>query len=329
MNVQFQIGSAYATTSGTFLVLGRTPKTIQLQYPNGSVCTKTLRSFKADDVEFFYANNGAHTGVVTAIDMMPLDTFKSISNPPFDMPTSNTPTPVLPRIGETVTHIDQCITGKVVHIEGSKVTIEESDGTRLIYRCTDLATTPQPLTYKRGPLTSVWLVYSGPKMVCYISKDADLRAYFAYVDSDSDCICGGETFKECKESLNRLVSLLQSRTIEDMFSLHGPGSSQEAPTRKFAINLGLTELDTLTELQTEMLLEIQECENDGLGMGYSEFDGEGLTPQEKGVLGSLVAAGYVYNAQNEGSEPMYCSNPKSPTLTLANGPRDGIKGQNV
>lgn len=72
----------------------------------------------------------------------------------------------------------------------------------------------------------------------------------------------------------------------------------------------------LTERQKAMLKEIQEGENDGIGMGYSEFDGVGLTPEEKGVLGSLVAEGYVYNSATgwEDSEAMYCSTQKAPRL---------------
>ncbi len=73
---------------------------------------------------------------------------------------------------------------------------------------------------------------------------------------------------------------------------------------------------TMTQLQKAMLKDIQEGENDGLGMGYSEFDGAGLTPTEKGVLGSLVAAGYVYNSATgwEDSEAMYCTTHKAPRL---------------
>lgn len=72
----------------------------------------------------------------------------------------------------------------------------------------------------------------------------------------------------------------------------------------------------MTHLQKAMLQDIQQGETDGLGMGYSEFDGQGLTPEEKGVLGSLVAAGYVYNSfeGQEGFEPMYCTTNKSPRL---------------
>lgn len=73
---------------------------------------------------------------------------------------------------------------------------------------------------------------------------------------------------------------------------------------------------TMTQLQKAMLKDIQQCENDGLGMGYSEFDGVGLTPSEKGVLGSLVAEGYVYNSATgwEDSDAMFCSTSKAPRL---------------
>ena len=72
----------------------------------------------------------------------------------------------------------------------------------------------------------------------------------------------------------------------------------------------------MTDLQTTMLKEIQEGENDGVGMGYSEFDGKGLTPEQKGVLGSLVAEGYVYNSATgwEDSNAMFCSTSKAPRL---------------
>ena len=47
----------------------------------------------------------------------------------------------------------------------------------------------------------------------------------------------------------------------------------------------------MTHLQKAMLRDIQEGENDGLGMGYSEFDGEGLTPQEKAEWEFKTAVG--------------------------------------
>lgn len=72
----------------------------------------------------------------------------------------------------------------------------------------------------------------------------------------------------------------------------------------------------MTQRQIAMLKEIQESENDGIGMGYSEFDGVGLSPEEKGVLGSLVAEGYVYNSATgwEGVVAMFCSTQKAPRL---------------
>ena len=72
----------------------------------------------------------------------------------------------------------------------------------------------------------------------------------------------------------------------------------------------------MTHLQKAMLRDIQEGETDGIGMGYSEFDGEGLTPEQKGVLGSLVAAGYVYDSfeGQEGFDSMYCTTQKAPRL---------------
>ena len=44
----------------------------------------------------------------------------------------------------------------------------------------------------------------------------------------------------------------------------------------------------ITKLENELLTEIMECESDGLGMGYSEYDGIGISNQEKGVLSSLI-----------------------------------------
>ncbi len=72
----------------------------------------------------------------------------------------------------------------------------------------------------------------------------------------------------------------------------------------------------MTDLQKAMLKDIQEGENDGIGMGYSEFDGKGLTPEQKGVLGSLVAEGYVYNSATgwKASLAMFCSTSKAPRL---------------
>jgi len=72
----------------------------------------------------------------------------------------------------------------------------------------------------------------------------------------------------------------------------------------------------MTQLQKAMLKDIQEGENNGIGMGYSEFDGKGLSPEQKGVLGSLVADGYVYNSATgwEDSDAMFCSTNKAPRL---------------
>lgn len=74
---------------------------------------------------------------------------------------------------------------------------------------------------------------------------------------------------------------------------------------------------TLTELETAMLKRIQNLEVDGIGMGFSDFDGYNLTPQEKGVLSSLIQKGIVYDS-TEGEDdyptPMYCSSSKAPRL---------------
>ena len=74
---------------------------------------------------------------------------------------------------------------------------------------------------------------------------------------------------------------------------------------------------TLTDLETAMLKRIQNLEVDGIGMGFSEFDGYNLTPQEKGVLSSLIQKGIVYDSTDGDQDfptPMYCSSSKAPRL---------------
>ena len=78
----------------------------------------------------------------------------------------------------------------------------------------------------------------------------------------------------------------------------------------------------LTPLEIEMLVEIMECENDGVGMGYSEYDGTGLTPTQKGVLGSLVKKEMVYDSyenydEDDGEGQMWCSIENSITIEIA------------
>ena len=65
----------------------------------------------------------------------------------------------------------------------------------------------------------------------------------------------------------------------------------------------------LTELEYELLQEIQEHEVDGINMGYSEYDGKGISNQEKGVLSSLIQKGLVYDSyeHDDDFDSMYCS----------------------
>ena len=64
-----------------------------------------------------------------------------------------------------------------------------------------------------------------------------------------------------------------------------------------------------------MLNEIMDCETDGVGVGYSEYNGLGLSDEEKGVLSSLVRKGIVFNSMKYDSScslvssvmPMYCT----------------------
>lgn len=72
---------------------------------------------------------------------------------------------------------------------------------------------------------------------------------------------------------------------------------------------------TLTQLEKELLKEIQSAEVDGINMGYSEFDGTGITKEQTGVLSSLIQKGVVYDsmASCKGDHdymPMYCTTAK-------------------
>ena len=71
----------------------------------------------------------------------------------------------------------------------------------------------------------------------------------------------------------------------------------------------------ITKLESKLLHEIMSSESDGLGMGYSSFDGLDITNEEKGVLSSLIKKGLVYDSTC-GEEiiygedyRMYCTNP--------------------
>jgi len=68
----------------------------------------------------------------------------------------------------------------------------------------------------------------------------------------------------------------------------------------------------ITKLENKLLNSIMLGENDGIGMGYSEYNGEGISNQEKGVLSSLIQKGLVYDSKEDYDEwdyePMYCTN---------------------
>jgi hypothetical protein len=75
----------------------------------------------------------------------------------------------------------------------------------------------------------------------------------------------------------------------------------------------------ITDLEKEMLIDIMNGENDGVGMGYSETDGIGLTPEQKGILSSLIKKGLVYNSMDGDPDdtPMYCSCKTDITIPVA------------
>jgi len=79
----------------------------------------------------------------------------------------------------------------------------------------------------------------------------------------------------------------------------------------------------ITQLENTLLNEIMECENDGVGMGYSEYDGQGISNQEKGVLSSLIQKGIVYDswATEIGEDdyaPMYCTTDLRENIEIIN-----------
>jgi len=72
-------------------------------------------------------------------------------------------------------------------------------------------------------------------------------------------------------------------------------------------------MEKLTKLELELLIDIMQGELDGIGMGYSEYSGEGISNEEKGVLRSLMKKGFVYDSKSSyaGKEQMYCTTKKA------------------
>ena len=79
----------------------------------------------------------------------------------------------------------------------------------------------------------------------------------------------------------------------------------------------------ITKLENELLNKIMSCEVDGIGMGYSEYDGEGISNEEKGVLSSLIQKELVYDSHScsRGERsyiPMYCTSIEDIDLQVKN-----------
>lgn len=107
----------------------------------------------------------------------------------------------------------------------------------------------------------------------------------------------GETFEAFAETLEEAVLLSDwlQKTSADAIALK---------IEKISDNKIL-----ITENENELLNEIIESEIDGVGMGYSEFDGFGISNEEKGTLSSLIKKGLVYNSFEHDNEinSMYCT----------------------
>ncbi len=69
----------------------------------------------------------------------------------------------------------------------------------------------------------------------------------------------------------------------------------------------------ITDLEKQLLKTIIDNEVDGIGKGYSEYDGQGIDNETKGVLSSLIQKDLVYDSMASFKDdhdymPMYCTN---------------------
>jgi len=75
---QFQIGRAYASEAGVYIVTGITAKTIRLKGTRGKEYIKSLRTSK-DGVGYFLASTGPYGDSINATQEMSLEIFNSMS----------------------------------------------------------------------------------------------------------------------------------------------------------------------------------------------------------------------------------------------------------
>lgn len=116
----------------------------------------------------------------------------------------------------------------------------------------------------------------------------------------------GFTLKRKKQELKKLnvkgIKAAKTEAINLLNSLYVDSNSND-----------------LTQRENKMLIEIMQCECDGLGRGFSEFDGIGLSPEEKGVLSSLIQKEMVYDCYEDEptKEKMFCTNLNEITKKIA------------
>jgi hypothetical protein len=76
-SVQFKIGTAYASETGTYVALSKAAKTITLKDTRGRVKRKALRTC-GDGCEFFYTTTGPYREAIWAYDVMDINLFNSL-----------------------------------------------------------------------------------------------------------------------------------------------------------------------------------------------------------------------------------------------------------